>query len=297
MANLTGPYLFRTPGGAQSAGGSQDSSYELTNLAIATSVGSNALTVALKGNDGNDPSVSNVVKIAFRDATAATGEYNQRSITAALSIVVSSGSTLGHTNGSASYIYVYAIDNGGTVELAVSSKQYDDGSILSTTAEGGAGGADSRTAIYSTTARSNVPIRLIARLKSTQATAGTWAANMSEISLVPFMPIVPFSNFNAPLRIECAVIGFTAGTPSVASQTGTWITSLTDNGNGNVTLNIPAGFFSSNPFVVGSCINAGNNTSQVLTVSGTSTTSITILNREDGVLTDINYHLIVVGAA
>ena len=69
-------------------------------------------------------------------------------------------------------IYVYAIDNAGTVELAVSSTLLDQGSLQTTTAEGGAGAADSRFVLYSTTARSNVPIRLIGRIKSSQATAG-----------------------------------------------------------------------------------------------------------------------------
>ena len=160
-----------------------DSSNDCQNLSVTTSVGSSALTVAIKTDAGTDATSLDVINVAMRNATSATGTYLVRTITGALSMVVSSGSTLGHTSAIAAYIYVYLLDNSGTLEVALSSARYDDGAIVSTTAEGGAGAADSATAIYSTTARSNVPIRLVARLTSTQATAGTWATNMSQISL------------------------------------------------------------------------------------------------------------------
>jgi hypothetical protein len=164
-----------------------DQSYELSNLSLACSVGSSALTIAVKDKGGSDASASSTVKIGFRNATAATGTYNQRTVSGTLSLVVSSGSTLGHASGADQYIYVYALDNSGTVELAVSSALFDDGSIVTTTAEGGAGAADSNRTIYSSTARTGVPVRLIGRLKSNQTTAGTWAAVPTEISLAPFL--------------------------------------------------------------------------------------------------------------
>jgi hypothetical protein len=89
---------------------------------------------------------------------------------------------------------VYAIDNAGTVELAVSNSRIAaEGSLVTTTAEGGAGGADTAHTLYSTNARSNVPARLIGRIKSTQTVAGTWALAPSEISLTPFGTQAPRS--------------------------------------------------------------------------------------------------------
>jgi hypothetical protein len=164
----------------------RDSSLELSNLGIAASVSSNALTIALKQKDGSDPNAGGAVTVGFRHATAATGQFNRRQVTSALSLTISSGSTLGHTSGATNYIYVYLLDNSGTIELAASSVPCDEGSVQSTTAEGGSGGADSLSGFYSTTARTDVPVRLIARLKSNQTTAGTWAAVPTEISLVPF---------------------------------------------------------------------------------------------------------------
>lgn len=164
-----------------------DQSYELNNLAFATSVGASALTIALKNKNASDPSAGDPVKIGFRNATLTTGNYVQRSVTGALSLVVSSGSTLGQTSAVEGYLYVYAIDNAGTVELAIAGVHFqDEGAVISTTAEGGAGGADSAHVMYSTTARSNVAYRLIGRIRQTQATAGTWASAGTELSLVPF---------------------------------------------------------------------------------------------------------------
>lgn len=162
------------------------SANEFSNCSIAASVGSSALTIALKDASGSDASAGSACKIGFRNSTAATGTYNQRSVTAALSVVISSGSTLGHASGANSYIYIYAIDTGAGVVLGAASSIFDEGTVQSTTAEGGAGAADSGRVMYSTAAQTSKPIRLIARLKSNQATAGTWAAVPTEISLIPF---------------------------------------------------------------------------------------------------------------
>ena len=188
------PYAYQSGLGAGSTPASSvDMSTELTNLALATSVSGNALTIALKGKDGNDPSVSNVVSLGFRSATITSGIYAQRTVTSALSVVVSSGSTLGTTSAVAATLYVYAIDNGGTVELGVCNGYLDEGQLQSSTAEGGAGAADSAVVLYSTTARASKAIRIIGRIIITEATAGTWASNATELAVQPFPQLRPGS--------------------------------------------------------------------------------------------------------
>ncbi len=187
----------------------QDSSYDLRNYTITATVGSSALTVALKSKNGTDPTSSDAVSVAFRSTTAATGTYSIVNATAATSVVVSSGSTLGHTSAVATYFYIYAINNSGTVELAISTKLFDEGSVQTSTAEGGAGAADSASVLYSTTARTGKAIRLLARLLSTQSTAGTWAAVPTEISLG--------NNFITSARIG-SVSGVAANTLELGEQ-------------------------------------------------------------------------------
>lgn len=158
-------------------------SYEISNLTLAASVGASALTISVKTQAGSDPTSGDPVEVAMRSSTLTSGVYNLRSITSSLSLTISSGSTLGHTSGNVHNIWVYLIDNAGTLELAASQTLISENSLISTSAEGGAGGADSNSTIYSTTARSSVPVRLVGKMVSTQTTAGTWAAVPTAISV------------------------------------------------------------------------------------------------------------------
>lgn len=90
------------------------------NLQLNASVGSNLLSVAVKGNNGNDPSPTNPVYIAFRDPTAANGDPVWRRVTASLSINTNAtGATLASVNNTAFRFWVCAFDNAGTVVLAL----------------------------------------------------------------------------------------------------------------------------------------------------------------------------------
>ncbi len=145
-------------------------------LSVTASAISHALTIAMKQADGNDPAATGPVVIPMRSATAAAGTWAFRAVTSALSLVISSGSTLGACPVASviSGIYVYAIDNAGTIELAVSYKYFGQEGIVSTTTEGGIGGADTGTTMYSTTGRSNVAFSLIGFFKIAEATPGAW---------------------------------------------------------------------------------------------------------------------------
>jgi hypothetical protein len=100
-------------------------------------------------------------------------------------LVISSGSTLGTVSATQSRIVVIALNNAGTVELAVvnisGGNNLTETNLISTTAEGGVGAADSASTVYSTTARTNLAYRVVGYIESTQATAGTWATTPSTI--------------------------------------------------------------------------------------------------------------------
>jgi hypothetical protein len=155
------------------------------NIGLSASVGSSALTIALKTKAGTDASATDKVVIGFRNATLTTGTYQERTVSAALSIVVPSSATLGQASANSEYVYVYAIDNAGTVELAVSGRKiFDETTVQSSTTISSS--ATSGNTLYSTTGRSNVAIKLIGRLLVSEATAGTWASAPSEIDLGSF---------------------------------------------------------------------------------------------------------------
>lgn len=154
--------------------------HTLDNIKVDASVAANALTVALKNLADADPSSGDPVKIALRSSTITDGKYNIRSITGALSIVVPQGATLGYDSSEAHEIQVFAIDNAGTVELALayvadSGTGMPDESALQTTTVINSS-SDSSNTLYSTTARSNVPIRHIGTITiQTGATEGDWS--------------------------------------------------------------------------------------------------------------------------
>jgi hypothetical protein len=170
---INNPQTFNFPvtlnaGVAGAAGG------EVNNWSLAASVASNALTVNLRNFTGITPSLSSPVNFNFRSSTLTIGRRILRQVTAALSITIPSGTTLGSVNNDNSRIYVYAIDNSGTIELALSMSPFIDTSTLQNTLA--ISGGAIYGALYSTSARSNVPVVLLGYIIAPQATAGVWAS-------------------------------------------------------------------------------------------------------------------------
>lgn len=165
---------------------SSSPNYQAKNISLDSTIGSSEITFHFKTKTGNTPSSTDPIEIDFRSATSATGTNSKVQGTASITTTISSGSTAGFVSGSTHYLYIYALNNAGTIEAAWSQAFFDDGSIVSTTAEGGAGAADSNATMYSTTARSNVACRLLYRCKFSLTTAGTWDEKPDEITAWPF---------------------------------------------------------------------------------------------------------------
>jgi hypothetical protein len=162
-------------------GANLDAGY-VANLSVSTSVSSNAMTVSFVDRSGSALSSSNTASINFRSTTLTSGNDSTVTIAAAgPTVVIPTNATLGSQNAIADKLYVYAINNAGTVEVAVSGSLYSDvDGIVSTTAISSS--ATSATVLYSTTARTNVAARLIAVCDYTETTAGTWASNVTSIT-------------------------------------------------------------------------------------------------------------------
>lgn len=159
------------------------------NGSFDATVSGNALTISLKTNAGNDPSSADPVIVTFRSVTLTTPGFTAIKVTSALSLVISSGSTLGFTASELGRIYIGLMNNGGAVEICawkggdgfsgnlayMGNNHYQDCLLVTTLAEGGAGGADNATKAYSTSARTSVPLIRYAYIDiTTGATAGQW---------------------------------------------------------------------------------------------------------------------------
>jgi hypothetical protein len=139
---------------------------------ITASAASSALTITLS------PTV-----LDFRSATIGSGTVTTVSNSTSISVVVPSTATLGTVNAVQSRIVVIAINNAGTMELAVTNisggSDLSETGVISTTLIAAA--SNSATLYYSTTARTSVAYRVVGYIESTQATAGTWATAPSTI--------------------------------------------------------------------------------------------------------------------
>lgn len=157
--------------------------YGIANHSLAVSAAGSALTIALKDSAGSDPSAASPVKGVFRSPTGTTGSWVERSVTGALSLVLSSGSTLGVTSSTAFRIWVVLFDDGGTMRLGAincsTSTQIHplvEGIPRSSTAEGGAGAADSAGVIYTGSAVTSKSFLIVGYIEwsTSGLTAGTW---------------------------------------------------------------------------------------------------------------------------
>lgn len=168
-------------------------SANMVNGTIVASVSANALTVAIKTLSGADPSSGNPVFVNFRNATNATGDYVTLSLTAATSIVVSSGSTLGTLSSNIGFrLWLVGFNDASTFRLGIincaTAAQIfplNEETVKSSTAEGGAGAADSAGVFYTGTAVSSKAFRILGSLDFSvgQATAGAWATAPDVIEL------------------------------------------------------------------------------------------------------------------
>lgn len=138
---------------------------------ISASVASNALTIS-----------ASALTLDFRSTTLGNGTVTTVTGTPA-NLVVPASATLGTVNNVQSRLIVIALNNAGTIELAVvniaGGTNLDETNLLSTTAI--SSGSTSSSVVYSTSARTSLAYRVIGSIDSTQTTAGTWAAAPSLI--------------------------------------------------------------------------------------------------------------------
>lgn len=161
----------------------------------------NQMRINLLQADLSTPTTTAPVRIAFAAATPSSGIYNLRSATTTTTLVVTGGSTLGMLAGEIGRIYIGAVDNSSVPELCVWNPKVvvasstaprvyqlyrpSEVELQTTTAEGGAGGADSAATVYSGTARTNVPIRILGYIDiQAGSTAGNWSNNPNALHLV-----------------------------------------------------------------------------------------------------------------
>jgi hypothetical protein len=160
------------------------------NCTITASVAGNNLTIAMKDNTGADPSATSPCVVTFPSSTLATGSTVTRTVTAATSLVLNAGSTLGTTSAIPFRIWVTFFDTGSTAVLGasvqtVANTQYplDETGIVSSTACNACATATSAGVFYTTAAQTSKSYRIAGFLDwgSGLATAGSYASGPTKI--------------------------------------------------------------------------------------------------------------------
>ncbi len=144
-----------------------------TFQSISAVVASNALTATF-----NAPATLN-----FRNTTLSNGTPLSAVVSNNLSLTVPSGATLGTVSGQAARLVWLVAYNGGTPALCVvnlaGGVNLDETTLISTTAI--SAGATSANTIYSASAISNSPFRMVGFCDITETTAGTWATGPTTV--------------------------------------------------------------------------------------------------------------------
>jgi hypothetical protein len=157
------------------------------NIGLSATAASGALTINLTTNSGAVPSGGSPSVLPFRAAAGNSGEVTMRPVSAATTLTISPGSTLGVSSASTPFaLWVVAFDDAGTVRLGVINCRLG-GNVFplgrsnpraTSTAEGGTGTADSAHVFYTGTAVASKAYCVLGRLEwsSGLATPGTWTA-------------------------------------------------------------------------------------------------------------------------
>lgn len=195
-----------------------------TNFTLVSSVAANALTIAVKGLDGNDPSATNPVRIPFPNQT---GGFDVLTITTATSLVVPDTATLGTANAVLAKLWIVGFNDASTFRLGIVNTQvaagifaFTSGNTYSSTTI--STGADSAGVFYSgtgVTTKAMVPLGL---LEVTEATAGTWATAPSKTVLYKAGMPLP-GTMLSPKSVQ-KTDQFTTTSTSFADITGATIT-------------------------------------------------------------------------
>lgn len=153
-------------------------------LDISASVASNAMTITL-----------NPCVLSFRNTTMNNGSPTSVEVKTAISITIPTGATLGTVNNIQNQVYIVAINNAGTVELAVIAPPifgiFNESSMTSSSAI--SSGSTSASTLYSNSARTGVAYRVIGYVESTQTTAGTWASAPSTVQSIGGQALAGFN--------------------------------------------------------------------------------------------------------
>lgn len=158
----------------------------ISNLGMTSSVAASSMAIAIKQKDGSSPAAgAGAVSINFRNSNASTGTFSAVSLTTDASVTITSGATLGLPSGKSVYIWTYALNDAGTIDVCVTGgNPINENTPQAATVMSAA--SDFETTLYCQNSHSgSLPVRLVGRCLVTETTAGAYTSNCTELDLQP----------------------------------------------------------------------------------------------------------------
>lgn len=168
------------------------------NGTIDAVIATNAITITYETMASATPSTTDPVSVARRHPTITNGNQTVVNLTAATTLTIPSGATLGCAASEAVRIHIALIRNAGSsLELAcwtaavgtsTGVKTFNPSELVTTVAIGT--GSDSAQTVYSTTQRTSQPLVYIGYIEATSTgTAGVWSSVDKIVNWEPGVPL------------------------------------------------------------------------------------------------------------
>lgn len=188
--------------------------YDLRNIAVKATPSANTLIITVCAADGTELSHGNPGFVNFKNAQT-DGVVTTRKLTQNIVLTLNQSASLGHMGGMDQYIWTYLIANtsGGatTVDVGVLGVTPLTDHAFSTAAQINPN-STLGTTLYANSNYGLSALRLIARISSNQATAGTWVTTPSQVAMQPqILPYIEDWNGNR----TCSTSNFS--NPSITS--------------------------------------------------------------------------------
>lgn len=235
----------------------------LNNVGLSASVAAGALTISLKTAAGSDASAADPVLHTFRSATAGTGTTSIVAATAAQTLVIPSGATMGATSAQAFRLWIVQFNDGGTLRLgAVNCLSGSDSAgwsiyplrddvLASSTLVSTS--SDNAQVIYTGVAVTTKAMRVLGWMEwsSGLTTAGTWDAVPTKIQLyapgqsLPGQEVQAQHTRSGALATGTTQIPYDDTIPQITEGDQYMTQAITPTSGANVILAEASGWFSS----------------------------------------------------
>lgn len=162
-----------------------DAGLRTVNLGFDAAVAANDLTVSLKtaATSPANPSTTDPTAIYFRNLTETTGQRIKVNYTAATTVVLPGGGSLGFSNSQSDQIHIWGVYDGTNKDIGISrTANHDENALHSTTTIGT--GSDATDTIYTTTGRTNAAITLIGVISIQYGTAAWTNSPTNKTALI-----------------------------------------------------------------------------------------------------------------